>query len=66
MNVGYIDEDEAVICSACWPARFSSGAQPAQLLDSDDEVDPENNFWIVDNCVACNGGVKYRSFRILG
>lgn len=40
MNVGYVDEDEAVVCSACWPARFSSGARPAQLLDSDDKVDP--------------------------
>lgn len=65
MNVGYIDAEEAIVCSACWPRRLESGARPLQLLDSDDDVDPENNFWIVDNCAKCDREVKYRSIRTL-
>lgn len=48
INVGYIDAEDVIGFSVCWPSRRSSGARPAKLLDSDDEVDQENNFWVVD------------------
>jgi len=65
VKVGYVDTEEAILCSECWPDRLSSGARPAQLLDSDDDLDTENNFWIVDNCADCNHEVQYRSIKML-
>lgn len=65
MKVGYVDTEDELVCSSCWSERLSSGARPGQVLDSDDELDPENNFWIVDNCAACGTEIKYRSITTL-
>jgi hypothetical protein len=29
------------------------------VLDSNDPIDPTNNFWIVDECAECGGVVQY-------
>jgi hypothetical protein len=59
MIVGYFDNDAQVFCPSCWAARAEAGARPAKILDSEDPLQPEANFWIVDVCVECGAKVKY-------
>jgi hypothetical protein len=56
---------DAAVCSACWLQPLEAGAPPARVLDSDDDHEPDDNFWIVDNCAGCGREVRYRSARAL-
>jgi hypothetical protein len=59
MIVGYLDNNGDAVCAACWPARAEAGAWPLLILDSEDPLDPEHNFWVVDECTQCGGRVEY-------
>jgi hypothetical protein len=65
MIVGYIDQEERIFCTGCWPSEAAAGARPCQLLDSEEPDDPGDNFWIVDPCSACGRHVKYKAATAL-
>jgi hypothetical protein len=65
VKVGYIDTEDMLVCADCWQERLSLGARPARILDSGDDHEPDDNFWIVDNCVRCEREVRYRSIQAL-
>jgi hypothetical protein len=65
MIVGYIDQEERVFCTECWPSKTATGSRPSQLLDDEDPQDPHANFWVVDACTACAREVKYQSAMAL-
>lgn len=57
---GYMDASNSVFCSACWPERVEAGQRANQVL-----TDPDDNFWIVDNCAGCGSEVKYMTGLVL-
>jgi hypothetical protein len=61
VKVGYVDTQDLVVCSECWPEHLSSGARPVRILDSDDDHEPDDSFWIVGHCAHCEREVRYRS-----
>ncbi len=64
MIVGYMDKSSTVFCSTCWPGQIEAGRHPSQVL-TDDHHDPDDNFWLVDNCDGCGNEVKYMSAQVL-
>lgn len=65
MIVGYINHEEQIFCTNCWPSQVEAGAHPRQLLDSEDPDDPGANFWVVDPCTASGHEVKYQALTAL-
>jgi len=65
MIVGYFDHNGRAFCFACWSTRAESGPRPATVLDSEDSDEPDNNFWIVDECADCGAKVNYRELTAL-
>jgi hypothetical protein len=65
MIVGYLDEDEHVVCAGCWKLRAEAGARPGRILDSEDPEDTGANFWVVDACATCGREVKYQGTTAL-
>lgn len=53
MIVGYLDQHEQLLCTACWPLHVEAGSKPCRILDSEEPDDPGDNFWIVDPCADC-------------
>lgn len=64
MIVGYTDASSTVFCSTCWPERVEAGHRADQVL-TDDRDDPDDNFWMVDNCAGCGSEVKYTTAQVL-
>lgn len=65
MIVGYMNMSSSVFCATCWPAQVESGHHASQVL-TDDRDDPDDNFWVVDNCAACSSqAVKYMTGLVL-
>lgn len=62
--VGYMDTSSSVFCSGCWPGQVEAGHHVSQVL-TDDRDDPDDNFWIVDNCGVCGQEVKYTTAQVL-
>lgn len=62
--VGYMDASSTVFCSTCWPRQVEAGQHASQVL-SDDRDDPDDNFWVVDNCAGCGSEVKYMTAQVL-
>jgi hypothetical protein len=66
MIVGYSDGDGAQVrCATCWLERARAGAHPGRVLLCESPNGPDDNFWIVDECVACGVQVRYRDDRVL-
>lgn len=58
MIVGYMDASSTVFCSTCWLEQVEAGHRADQVL-TDDRDDPDDNFWIVDNCAGWGSEVNY-------
>lgn len=53
-----------VFCSTCWPGQVEAGHHASQVL-TDGREEPDDNFWIVDNCAGCGNQVKYMTAQVL-
>lgn len=58
---GYFGMDERAFCRACWLARTDRGARPSSLLLLQDPNEPNDPFWIIDDCSSCGVRVAYRA-----
>lgn len=62
--VGYTGTSSSVFCSTCWLEQVEAGHRPDQVL-TDDRDDPDDNFWMVDNCADCGSEVNYMTAQVL-
>jgi hypothetical protein len=56
--VGYVDESDTFFCQECWSGKVEAGHRAREVL-TDDRDEPDDNFWIVDNCTSCGRQIKY-------
>ena len=66
MITGYTDEDDNVFCVECWE-KAKATLCAGSVLDTIDSEDPADTtpFWVIDKCVLCGVGVKYKDIKLL-
>lgn len=64
MIIGYADAAGSLYCTTCWSKQVEDGSRPDGVL-TDDREEPDDNFWLVDNCEDCGCQLKYMTIRML-